>query len=245
MTPPPLPPGTPPKTGGLDETPAAVDAGDGTRPDTDASSPQGPVAGPGTAGPAPIPAEDAPVWREIEESSRRKKTPVLRWRELLAVLLLVVVSDLTVYRGQGCAGYAALFLIAPGLLFLGSPFRRLGRGWWIVAAMTRATTRSSAKASGRCWRSGPFSSNDRPWKNPSTTGPLFNSPTGFSRSGSSPCVLHGSRISVPRNGPPPSTVSTSTSISGTDVTGWKPGLPDVTGWKPVLPHAWNMARTRS
>lgn len=142
MTPSPLPPGTPPKTGGLDETPAAVDAGDGSRPDTDGSSPQGPAAGPGTAGSAPIPAEAAPVWREIEGALRKKKTPgvpeppALRWRELLAVLLLVVLSDLTVYRGQGYAGCAALFLIAPGLLFLGSPFRRLGRGGWIVAGMT-------------------------------------------------------------------------------------------------------------
>lgn len=142
MTPPPLPPGTPPQTEGLNETPAAVDAGSGTRPDTDRSSAQEPVAVPGTAGPAPIPTEVAPVWREIEESLRRETTPgapeppALRWRELLAVLLLVVLSDLTVYRGQGYAGYAALFLIAPGLLFLGSPFRRLGRGWWIVAAMS-------------------------------------------------------------------------------------------------------------
>jgi len=51
------------------------------------------------------------------------------------VLLLVVLADLTVYRGQGFAGCAALFLIAPGLLLLGSPCRRLGPGWWIVVAM--------------------------------------------------------------------------------------------------------------
>jgi len=61
--------------------------------------------------------------------------PALRWRELLAVVLLVVLSDLTVYRGQGFAGYAALFLIAPALLLLGSPYRRLGPGCWIVAAI--------------------------------------------------------------------------------------------------------------
>jgi len=142
MTPPPLPPGTPSQTEGLNETPAAVDAGGGTRPEAEMSRSQGPAAGPGTADSAPIPEEAAPVWRELEESLRRKNTPAaseppaLRWREVFAVLLLVVLTDLTVYRGQGYAGYAALFLIAPGLLFLGSPFRRLGRGGWIVAGMT-------------------------------------------------------------------------------------------------------------
>ena len=39
--------------------------------------------------------------------------PPVSWRELLAVILLVVLADVTVYRGQGYAGYAALFAGAP------------------------------------------------------------------------------------------------------------------------------------
>ena len=35
--------------------------------------------------------------------------PPVGWRELLAVVLVVVLADVTVYRGHGYAGYAALF----------------------------------------------------------------------------------------------------------------------------------------
>ncbi len=57
----------------------------------------------------------------------REQLPT-KWRELLAVLLLVVLCDLTIYRGQGFAGYALLFVAAPLLLTIGSPRPRFGRG---------------------------------------------------------------------------------------------------------------------
>ncbi|HEV3342558.1 MAG TPA: hypothetical protein VG125_19455, partial [Pirellulales bacterium] len=56
-------------------------------------------------------------------SGRRRGStgqPPVRWREVVAVLLLVATCDLTIYRGQGFAGYALLFLLAPVLLSCGS-----------------------------------------------------------------------------------------------------------------------------
>ncbi len=48
----------------------------------------------------------------------------VQWRELAAVVLMVVLCDLTIYRGTGFAGYALLFALAPLLLAGGAP--RLG-----------------------------------------------------------------------------------------------------------------------
>lgn len=59
----------------------------------------------------------------------------LRWREILAILLSVVLCDVTLFRGLGFAGYALLFCLAPGLLWLGSPRPRLRASFWIVGAM--------------------------------------------------------------------------------------------------------------
>lgn len=59
----------------------------------------------------------------------------LRWREILAVLLVVVLADLTIYRGQGFAGCAVLFSAAPLLLALGSPRPNRHATVWLVAGM--------------------------------------------------------------------------------------------------------------
>lgn len=67
----------------------------------------------------------------------RQQAPV-RWREFLAVLLLVIVSDLTIYRGRGFAGYALLFAAAPALLWLGAIRPRFGPGLWITGLMLLA-----------------------------------------------------------------------------------------------------------
>lgn len=56
-------------------------------------------------------------------------------RELVAILLAVVLCDATLYRGQGFAGCALLFLLAPAVLLLGCPTPRLNRGFAIVAGM--------------------------------------------------------------------------------------------------------------
>ena len=59
-------------------------------------------------------------------------------RELLAVIGLIVLADLTIYRGYGFAGMAALFIAAPILLLWGAPQRRGGADLRIVSAMLLA-----------------------------------------------------------------------------------------------------------
>ncbi len=62
----------------------------------------------------------------------RDDHPPVRANELVAVLAWVVLSDLTIYRGHGFAGYAALFLASPLLLVLGAYRSRLGRVAWLT-----------------------------------------------------------------------------------------------------------------
>lgn len=56
-------------------------------------------------------------------------------REVIAVLLLVVLCDLTIYRGQGFAGYALLFVAAPVLLLFGAFRPHCGRSFWLAGIM--------------------------------------------------------------------------------------------------------------
>ncbi len=61
--------------------------------------------------------------------------PPVRWRELLAVLLIVLLADVTLFRGCGFAGYAAFFLGTPPLLWLGAPLPRRSAGFWLLGLM--------------------------------------------------------------------------------------------------------------
>jgi hypothetical protein len=61
--------------------------------------------------------------------------PPVRGRELFAVMVLVVLSDLTIYRGEGYAGLAMLFAAAPVLMALGSCSEKRSRGAWLLAVM--------------------------------------------------------------------------------------------------------------
>ena len=64
-----------------------------------------------------------------------EEPPPLGWRELLAIVLIVALCDLTIYRGHGFAGYAVLFFAAPFLLAMGSPRPRCGASSWLLGAM--------------------------------------------------------------------------------------------------------------
>ena len=55
--------------------------------------------------------------------------------EVLAIVLLVALADVTIYRGAGFAGLALLLVAAPALLALGSPARRMGLSFWIILGM--------------------------------------------------------------------------------------------------------------
>jgi hypothetical protein len=56
-------------------------------------------------------------------------------REILAVILLVILADVTIYRGGGYAGWAAFLVGAPVLLRIGSLRRVTTPGLWLVSAM--------------------------------------------------------------------------------------------------------------
>lgn len=68
-----------------------------------------------------------------ESESTQPAAPVA-WRELLAVLLMVVLSDLTIYRGEGYAADALLFVVAPLLLWIGA-FRHESKWATFVVAL--------------------------------------------------------------------------------------------------------------
>jgi hypothetical protein len=55
-----------------------------------------------------------------------------RWGELLGILCLVALCDVTIYRGDGFAGYALLFSAGPILLWLSSSRRFGGPALWTV-----------------------------------------------------------------------------------------------------------------
>lgn len=61
--------------------------------------------------------------------------PPVGWREVAALVAMVVLSDLTIYRGHGTAGLAALFFATPVLLLLGSPKPRLRPSLLVITGM--------------------------------------------------------------------------------------------------------------
>ena len=70
----------------------------------------------------------------LDAEDEHEQNPV-RWRELLSCLLIVVSCDLTIYRGQGFAGLAALFVIGPLLLLVGVSRLKLDASVWVIAPM--------------------------------------------------------------------------------------------------------------
>lgn len=68
-------------------------------------------------------------------SAREAGPPPVSWREIVAVLTLVVLCDITLYRSCGPAGHAALMLLAPLLFWLGSPRPRCRASLWVISLM--------------------------------------------------------------------------------------------------------------
>ena len=66
--------------------------------------------------------------------------PPVGWRELVSVFLLVIVCDLTIYRGHGFAGYAFLFMLAPLLLVFGATGRQHITSACILSVMLAAVS---------------------------------------------------------------------------------------------------------
>jgi hypothetical protein len=59
----------------------------------------------------------------------------LAWRELAGVLLLVVISDLAIYRGKGFGGYGVLFGLVPVGLGLGALTLRRRVSWIFILTL--------------------------------------------------------------------------------------------------------------
>jgi hypothetical protein len=78
----------------------------------------------------PIPHQERRATGDADESPAPVKS-----RELLAVLGLVVLADITIYRGYGFAGAAALLVAGPLLLLIGAPRRQLRIDAAIVGTM--------------------------------------------------------------------------------------------------------------
>jgi len=68
-------------------------------------------------------------------SQRRSRASVVPLREVLAAVALVVLCDITVYRGHGFAGYAMLFALAPVLLWFGASHAQRRHFVWIVGTL--------------------------------------------------------------------------------------------------------------
>ena len=56
-------------------------------------------------------------------------------REFASWLLIVTLCDLTIYRGEGFAGLALLFVLGPALLWCGVSQRKLDASAWVVGPM--------------------------------------------------------------------------------------------------------------
>ncbi|MFT4556142.1 MAG: hypothetical protein ACI92S_001482 [Planctomycetaceae bacterium] len=72
------------------------------------------------------------ILRELRENY--DESPV-RWREIVSLVLIVVLCDVTIYRGSGFAGYAALVAGVSLLLAVGVPTKRPQLATWVFAVL--------------------------------------------------------------------------------------------------------------
>lgn len=63
-------------------------------------------------------------------SVRDDDAPSVSWREILCVFVIVILSDIAIYRAEGFAGFALFFVGAPILLLFGAP--QLERNGWTL-----------------------------------------------------------------------------------------------------------------
>lgn len=66
--------------------------------------------------------------------------PAVILRELISLALIIVICDLTIYRGRGYAGLGLLFLSIPALLMIGIVQRKFERSAYILAPLLVLTS---------------------------------------------------------------------------------------------------------
>ena len=62
----------------------------------------------------------------------KEATAPVQFREIVALILMVLVCDLTIYRSTGFTGPGVLFLVAPLLLWLGTVRRKYENSLWVL-----------------------------------------------------------------------------------------------------------------
>ncbi|MBL4885053.1 MAG: DUF4173 domain-containing protein, partial [Planctomycetaceae bacterium] len=63
------------------------------------------------------------------------ESPPVRLREMIAILLIVILSDLTIYRSFGYSGFASFLLICPWVIVLGKYRPRLNAASLLIAVL--------------------------------------------------------------------------------------------------------------
>ena len=61
----------------------------------------------------------------------------VRYREFIAIVVMVVIAHITLYHGQGYAGLALFSVSAVTLLAIGSPYRQFGSWTVVLSVMSR------------------------------------------------------------------------------------------------------------
>jgi hypothetical protein len=77
----------------------------------------------------------ASIDRALNSFRERYDDSPVRWLEIVCLLLIVVLCDVTIYRGNGFAGYAALVAGASALLVGGVSSKRPHMATWIFAIL--------------------------------------------------------------------------------------------------------------
>lgn len=71
----------------------------------------------------------------MKETPIKSSSQALTPHESVALLGMIVLADITIYRGQGFAGLGALAIIAPLLIWLGSQRRQCAKAALLIGAM--------------------------------------------------------------------------------------------------------------
>lgn len=77
----------------------------------------------------------APIEKPRAATAPAQAVSLAGLRELAAIIGIVALADVTIYRGHGFAGLALLAVAGPVLLGIGSPHRRLHAGFWTIVVM--------------------------------------------------------------------------------------------------------------
>ena len=73
--------------------------------------------------------------RPLSTSASEREIRLTNWREIACLPLIVLLADLTVYRGHGYSGYALLYCALPVLFFVGTVRRERFAIQWLMGLL--------------------------------------------------------------------------------------------------------------